>query len=121
MSANETSATITVSSLSRWAERNKHCGRGGDTPQASNGQILRWATATTTQGDAQHEPVASSTSDATSGTRSMPAFRSVVSVLVSFVRSRSATENRRSQALHRYDLRRPSSVALGSPTSSAFS
>jgi single-strand DNA-binding protein len=85
------------------------------------GPSLRWATATTTQGDAQHEPVASSTSDATSGTRSMPAFRSVVSVLVSFVRSRSATENRRSQALHRYDLRRPSSVALGSPTSSAFS
>jgi single-strand DNA-binding protein len=78
------------------------------------GPSLRWATATTTQGDAQHEPVASSTSDATSGTRSMPAFRSVVSVLVSFVRSRSATENRRSQALHRYDLRRPSSVALGS-------
>src|SRR4029453_1450877 len=38
MSPNETSATITVSSLSRWAERNKHCGRGGDTPQASNGQ-----------------------------------------------------------------------------------
>src|SRR5215212_5138286 len=46
MSPNETSATITVSSLSRWAERNKHCGRRGDTPQASNGQILRWATAT---------------------------------------------------------------------------
>jgi hypothetical protein len=37
------------------------------------------------QGDAQHEPVASSTSDATSGTRSMPAFRSVLSVLVSFM------------------------------------
>jgi hypothetical protein len=33
------------------------------------------------QGDAQHKPVASLTSDATSGTRSMPAFRSIVSVL----------------------------------------
>jgi hypothetical protein len=27
--------------LSRWAERNKHYDRGGDTPQANNGQILR--------------------------------------------------------------------------------
>src|SRR4030095_15861875 len=43
ISPTETSATITVSSLSRWAERNRHCGRGGDTPQASNGQILRTA------------------------------------------------------------------------------
>src|SRR5215204_7180077 len=43
MSPNETSATITVSSLDRWAERNKHCRRGGDTPCARNGQILRTA------------------------------------------------------------------------------
>src|ERR671912_1098618 len=34
MSPKETSATITVSSLSRWAERNKHCGRGGDSAVA---------------------------------------------------------------------------------------
>jgi hypothetical protein len=37
------------------------------------------------QDDAQPEPVASSTTDTTSGTRSIPAFRSVVSVLVRFV------------------------------------
>jgi hypothetical protein len=37
------------------------------------------------QGDEQPEPVATTASDATSGTRSMPAFRSVVSVLVRFV------------------------------------
>src|SRR5215204_5252885 len=48
MSPNETSATVMVSSLDGWAERNKHRGRGADTPQASNGQILGWATATTT-------------------------------------------------------------------------
>src|SRR5215211_1210657 len=50
MSPNETSATIKVSSLSRWAERNKHCGRRGDTPQASNGQILRTADPGMTEG-----------------------------------------------------------------------
>jgi hypothetical protein len=37
------------------------------------------------QGDEQPEPVATAASDATSGTPSMPAFRSVVSVPVSFV------------------------------------
>src|SRR4029450_5062676 len=36
MSPNETSATITVSSLSRWAERNNHRGRGGDSAVASH-------------------------------------------------------------------------------------
>jgi hypothetical protein len=39
------------------------------------------------QDDEEPEPVASSASDTTSGTRSMPAFRSVVAVLMSFVRS----------------------------------
>src|SRR5215217_5267529 len=36
MSPNETSATITESSLSRWAERNKHRGRGGDSAVATH-------------------------------------------------------------------------------------
>src|SRR5215211_5008421 len=36
MSPNETSATITVSSLSRWAKRNKHCGRGADNAVATH-------------------------------------------------------------------------------------
>jgi hypothetical protein len=38
MSANETSATtIGVSSLSMGAERDKHCGPGGDTPWGEEG------------------------------------------------------------------------------------
>src|SRR5215213_7958236 len=36
MSPNETSATINVSSLSRWAERNKHCGHGGESAVATH-------------------------------------------------------------------------------------
>src|SRR5215211_3031571 len=36
MSPNETSATITESSLSRWAERDKHCGRGGESAVATH-------------------------------------------------------------------------------------
>src|SRR5829696_3644645 len=40
MSPKETSATITVSSWSGGPSGTSTCGRGGDTPQASNGQIL---------------------------------------------------------------------------------
>src|SRR5215216_5537865 len=36
MSPNETSATTMVSSLDVWAERNKHCGRGGDRAVATH-------------------------------------------------------------------------------------
>src|SRR5215213_5090519 len=36
MSPNETSATIMVSSLSRWAKRNKHRGRGADSAVATH-------------------------------------------------------------------------------------
>jgi len=46
------------------------------------------------QGDEQPEPVATTASDATSGTRSMLAFRSVVSVLVSFVVRNFSTNSR---------------------------
>ena len=46
------------------------------------------------QDDEEQGPVARSTSDATSGTRSMPTFRSVVSVLVSFVGRSFSTNSR---------------------------
>src|SRR5829696_10144503 len=36
MSPNETSATIMVSSLSKWTEWSKHCGRAGDSAVAAH-------------------------------------------------------------------------------------
>ena len=46
------------------------------------------------QDDEEPEPVARSTNDATSGTRSMPAFCFVVSVLVKFVVRSFSTNSR---------------------------
>jgi hypothetical protein len=72
------------------------------------GPSLRWATATATRATRSQDQVASSIVDATSGTRSMPALRSVVSVLVSFVGRSFSTNSKAGPAGGR--LRRLSSA-----------